>query len=111
ILDEIERHAMELCRVHLVVHYDPIVTDDEELNRMKALVEQEIRAIEPTLNIHDFRMVKGVKHTNLIFDLVVPFHCKGREEEFKQRIDERVQFENKKYYTVITFESPFHTTH
>ena len=111
ILDEIERHAMEQCRVHLVVHYDPIVTDDEELNRMKALVEQEILAIEPTLNLHDFRMVKGVKHTNLIFDLVVPFHCKGREEEFKQRIDERVQFENKKYYTVITFESPFHTTH
>ncbi|MBR4308607.1 MAG: cation transporter [Oscillospiraceae bacterium] len=107
ILDEIERHAMEELRIHLVVHYDPVVTNDEELNRMKKLVEQEIAKIESTLTLHDFRMVRGVKHTNLIFDLVVPFSLKGREREFKQQIDRRVQFENKKYYTVITFESPF----
>ena len=107
ILYEIERHAMEELRIHLVVHYDPVVTNDEELNRMKKLVEQEIAKIESTLTLHDFRMVRGVKHTNLIFDLVVPFSLKGREREFKQQIDRRVQFENKKYYTVITFESPF----
>ena len=74
---------------------------------MKSLVEKEVKAIEPTLSIHDFRMVRGVKHTNLIFDLVVPFQFKGQEAEFKKRIDQRVQFENKKYYTVITFDSPF----
>ncbi len=106
-LDEIERHALEELRVHLVVHYDPIVTNDAELNRMKKLVEQEIAQIEPALTLHDFRMVRGVTHTNLIFDLVVPFSMKGRESEFKKQIDEKVQFENKKYYTVITFESPF----
>ena len=106
-LDEIERHAMQELRVHLVVHYDPIVTNDEELNRMKGLVEQEIAKIEPALTMHDFRMVRGVTHTNLIFDLVVPFHMKGRESEFKKQIDQRVQFESQKYYTVITFESPF----
>ena len=107
ILDDIERHAKEQLRVHLVVHYDPIVTNDEELNRMKALVEQEVKSIEPSLSIHDFRMVRGVKHTNLIFDLVMPSKFKGREEEFKKRIDRKVQFENRKYYTVITFEIPF----
>lgn len=107
ILDEIERDAMKSLQVHLVVHYDPVVTNDAELNRMKDLVEKEVKAIEPTLAIHDFRMVRGVKHTNLIFDLVVPFQFKGQESEFKKRIDQRVQFENKKYYTVITFESPF----
>lgn len=107
ILDDIERDAKEQLHVHLVVHYDPVVTNDRELNRMKTLVEQEVKAIEPTLSIHDFRMVRGVKHTNLIFDLVVPFKFKGREAEFKERIDQKVQFENKKYYTVITFESPF----
>lgn len=106
-LDEIERHVMQELRVHLVVHYDPIVTNDEELNRMKSLVEQEIAKIEPALTMHDFRMVRGVTHTNLIFDLVVPFHMKGRESEFKKQIDQRVQFESQKYYTVITFESPF----
>ena len=107
ILDDIERDAKEQLRVHLVVHYDPVVTNDRELNHMKALVEKEIKAIEPSLSIHDFRMVRGVKHTNLIFDLVVPFSLKGREGEFKERIDEKVQFENRKYYTVITFESPY----
>ncbi len=107
ILDDIERAAKEQLRVHLVVHYDPIVTDDRELNRMKTLVEQEVKTIDPSLSIHDFRMVRGVQHTNLIFDLVMPFQYKGREGEFKTKIDERVQFEDKKYYTVITFESPY----
>ena len=107
ILDDIERDAMDQLRIHLVVHYDPIVTNDQELSHMKVLVEQEVKAIDSTLSIHDFRMVRGVKHTNLIFDLVIPFQFKGRESEFKNRIDERVQFENKKYYTVITFDSPF----
>lgn len=110
ILDEVERDALQQLKVHLVVHYDPIVTNDEELNHMKALVVQEIAAIEPSLTIHDFRMVRGVKHTNLIFDLVVPFHLQGRESEFRKRIEERVQFENRKYYTVITFETPFSPT-
>ena len=57
--------------------------------------------------VSGLRMVAGPTHTNLIFDLVVPFKHKGRETEFKARIDERVQFEDKKYYTVITFESPY----
>ena len=109
ILDDIERDAKQQLRIHLVVHYDPVITDDKELNHMKALVENEVKEIEPSLSIHDFRMVRGVKHTNLIFDLVIPYSLKGREAEFKKRIDERVQFENKKYYTVITFESPFST--
>ncbi len=106
ILDDIERHALESMRVHLVVHYDPVVTDDGELNRMKSLVEETLGQLDPSLKLHDFRMVRGVKHTNLIFDLVVPFDLKGKEGEFKRRIDEAVQFEDQTYYTVITFESP-----
>lgn len=107
ILDDIERAALKELRVHLVVHYDPVVTDDNELNHMKALVEHEIAQIEPTLRLHDFRMVRGTKHTNLIFDVVVPFSCKGKEAEYKRRIDECVQFEDRKYYTVITFEPAY----
>ena len=49
-------------------------------------------------------MVRGPKHTNLIFDLVLPFEMDGRREELKRLIDQRVQFENQKYYTVITFD-------
>lgn len=108
ILDDIERDALRELRVHLVIHYDPIVTDDEELNRMHALVEKEIKAIDPALSMHDFRMVRGPGHTNLIFDLVIPYSMQKQEAELKRRIDERVQFENKRYYTVITFDEASH---
>ena len=105
IIDDIERDVFRDLHVHLVIHYDPIETDNEELNHMRALVEQEICAIDPALKLHDFRMVRGPGHTNLIFDLVVPFSMTGQTAELKQRIDERVQFEDSKYYTVITFET------
>ena len=108
ILDDIERDALRELHVHLVIHYDPIVTDDEELNRMHALVEKEIHAIDPALTIHDVRMVRGPGHTNLIFDLVIPFSMANRKSELKRRIDERVQFEDAKYYTVITFDEASH---
>lgn len=104
ILDDIERDALRELRIHLVVHYDPIVTDDEELNRMRELVRREIHAIDPKLDLHDFRMVRGSEHTNLIFDLSVPFTLVGREKELRRRIEERVQFEDAKYYAVITFD-------
>lgn len=108
IIDDIERDALRDLRVHLVIHYDPIVTDDEELNQMRALVSAELKEIDPELTMHDFRMVRGPGHTNLIFDLVIPFSMKDRKSELKKRIDERVQFENKRYYTVITFDDAVH---
>ena len=95
---------MRDLRVHLVIHYDPIVTDDKELNHMRALVEKELQALDPRLSMHDFRMVRGPQHTNLIFDLAVPFDLSGKTAELKRRIDECVQFEDRKYYTVITFD-------
>ena len=90
--------------MHLVIHYDPIVTDDAELNHMRTFVQETIRAIDPELTLHDFRMVRGAQHTNLIFDLVIPYSLVGKQAELKHRIDERVQQEDRKYYTVITFD-------
>lgn len=104
ILDDIERDAMRELRVHLVIHYDPIVTDDDELNHMRTLVQKELAAIDPRLSMHDFRMVRGPQHTNLIFDLAVPYSMSDKTAELKRRIDECVQFEDSKYYTVITFD-------
>lgn len=110
IIDDIERDALQELRVHLVIHYDPIVTDDEELNQMRSLVDSELKQIDSRLTMHDFRMVRGPGHTNLIFDLVIPFSMEDRKKELKKRIDERVQFENKRYYTVITFDEAAHNT-
>ena len=108
IIDDIERDALRELQVHLVIHYDPIVTDDEELNAARALVEQEIKSIDESLSLHDFRMVRGPGHTNLIFDLVIPYSMEDRKAELKARSDERLQRQDRKYYTVITFDEVAH---
>lgn len=102
IIDDLERDVMGNLNVELVVHYDPIVTDDEELNQLKARVLDTLHGIDERLSIHDFRMVYGVGHTNVIFDLVVPLDLNDEIEELKQKINEGIQFGDKKYYAVIT---------
>lgn len=105
ILDDIERDFAANHRIQLVVHYDPVVTNDAELNQMRTLVETEIQRIDPRLTIHDFRMVRGPKHTNLIFDMALPFDMLDKQDALKSLIDEKIQFQNQKYYTVITFDT------
>ena len=105
ILDNMEREFLTRYNLHLVVHYDPLVTDDAELSHMRELVSTEVQRIDPRLSIHDFRMVRGPEHTNLIFDLAMPFELRGQEAQLKAKIDETVQFEETRYYTVITFDN------
>lgn len=104
IIDNIERDFLEQEHLHLVIHYDPLVTDDQELTHMRTLVSRELLDIDPRLSLHDFRMVRGPQHTNLVFDLPLPFDLQGKEAELKAMIDQRVQFEGAKYFTVITFD-------
>ena len=104
LIDNMEKEMAQQFKLHLVIHYDPIVTNDEENTAMYRLVKKEVHAIDPRLSIHDFRMVRGPEHTNLIFDLVLPFELKDKKKELKALIDEKVQFQGSKYYTVITFD-------
>jgi len=104
IIDDIERDCMKRHNIHLCIHYDPIVTDDEELNHMKQLIQSCIHRIDSRLSIHDFRMVKGPGHTNLIFDMIIPYEMKSRRQELKEQIDRAVRQESERYYTVITFD-------
>lgn len=104
IIDSIERDFMEKHNIHLVVHYDPLVMDDEELNHMRALVQEAIHGIDERFSLHDFRMVRGPAHTNLIFDLAIPFEADEDRDDILRKINECVQFEDSKYHTVITFD-------
>ena len=104
IIDDIERDFLTKHNIHLVIQYDPIVTDDKELNHMRELVLRVIEDIDPRMSIHDFRMVRGPGHTNLIFDLVIPFEMSNRKKELSRLINDRIQFESEKYYAVITFD-------
>lgn len=104
IIDDIERDALRELKVHLVIHYDPVVTDDAQLNDLRRKVTQIIKAYDEALSIHDFRMVQGPGHTNLIFDVALPFYLKEQKSQIREAVDRALAQEPTKYYTVITFD-------
>ena len=103
-IDVIERRLYEERGVQASIHMDPIVADDEEVNKMKALVCEKVKSIDERLDIHDFRFVKGVTHTNLIFDVYVPFEIKQSDEEIKKTIADKMFEVDKSYFTVVTVD-------
>ena len=105
LIDDMERECLQSHGVHLVIHYDPVVTDDPELDRMHVRVEQILHTIDLRLGVHDFRMVPGNEHTNLIFDVILPTDLRGKEGEIQARLEQELN-ENSpvRYYPVITFD-------
>lgn len=108
IIDEIERKIMHELKIIMTIHMDPILIDDELTNNAKKLVNGIIAEIDPALSMHDFRLVYGETHTNLIFDLVVPYECKIDNDVLKSIIDEKLSKEETNYYTVIVFDREYH---
>lgn len=104
LIDEMEREVRKKLGVELVIHYDPIVTDDEELSRIHAYVAQILREENPQLTVHDFRMVRGRAHTNVIFDLVLPFSMEGRKSQLQELVERKLKEAGKPYRAVITFD-------
>lgn len=104
IIDGLERSCLDELKVHLCIHYDPIVTDDPELNHMRQVVTDCLARLDPGLSVHDFRMVRGAARTNLIFDLVVPDSV--HLDDVQQAVDQAVSRESDKYAMVITFDRP-----
>lgn len=106
IVDSIEREIHNNLNILMTIHMDPIEVNDELTNKCKEMVNRIIHSIDPLLDLHDFRIVSGESHTNLIFDLVVPFECKYSNDQLKQKIDMQLSEENTNYYTVIVFDKP-----
>lgn len=104
IIDDIERNVLEKLSVNLVIHYDPVVTDDEELNYMRDVVVDIIIEIDSRLTLHDFRMVRGAKRTKLVFDLVIPYSMEEEKHRLKEIIDKGIKTEGKHYDAVICFD-------
>lgn len=105
IIDDLERECLKSHGVHLVIHYDPIVTDDPELDRMHIRVEQLLHTYDIRLGVHDFRMVPGKGHVNLIFDVVLPTDLRGQEENITDSLEKALNQDSAvKYYPVITFD-------
>ena len=105
IIDDMERECMTQYGIHLVIHYDPVVVNDPELERMRQLVAAILRVRDGRLSIHDFRMVPGAGHTNLIFDVALPFDLRGQEQTIQTALEAALNdLGQGKYYTVITFD-------
>lgn len=104
IIDNIERLCQEKFNLQLCIHYDPVITDDPQLNEAKELVTTYVQDLDSRLSLHDFRMVVGPTHTNLIFDMVIPFGYSLTHQELKEKIDSAVKAKHPNYYTVITFD-------
>lgn len=105
IIDDMERECFTSHGIQLVIHYDPIVTDDPELVRMHTLVDSILFDYDSRLRTHDFRMVQGTGHTNLIFDIVLPDDIRKQESQIRLHLNDQLSREEKTYYTVITFDS------
>ena len=105
LIDDMERECLRNHNVHLVIHYDPVVTDDPVTNRMKEQVTQVLADIDIRLQFHDFRMVAGDGHTNLIFDISMPAELADQKKEIHRTLETKLsQREGKQIYTVITFD-------
>lgn len=107
VVDEVERQVYEKMKIMMTLHMDPIEVDNQSVQENKQMVEEIITSIEPKMTIHDFRTVIGPTHTNLIFDVVVPYECKMKNEEILNQIEEKLKGKEKTYYVVITFDRSF----
>lgn len=106
-IDVIERTVDSELNVRMTIHMDPIEVDNEQVNECKEKVRAIIKSLDDRLHIHDFRLVSGDTHINVIFDLVVPYDCGYTDEQLKFHIDSELEKEKEKYYSVITFDRDF----
>ena len=104
-IDDMERECLRSHNVHLVIHYDPVVIDDPELTALKEKVLCLLQTRDPRLSLHDFRMVPGKRHMNLVFDVALPRDMKDRGEELRKWVDDTLNADGDKiYHVIITFD-------
>lgn len=106
-IDIIEQELKEKFGCETVIHMDPIETDNEVVARFKETVVEAIKEIHKDATIHDFRMVPGPKHNNLIFDAVIPYDIKESKEELKSRISNLIKDKCPNCNAVVTIDRPY----
>lgn len=107
IIDQMEQDIFEGFGCITTIHMDPIVVDNEEINKMRKETEEIVKSINEKFSIHDFRMTDGGERINLIFDLVIPTDEKVNVEETVTKIQNEIHNKNKKYYAVIKAEHSY----
>ena len=104
IIDNIERDFLKEDGIHLVIHLDPVVTEDQRANALSQQVRGLVSKIYPQVSIHDFRVVWGITHSNVVFDVAAPFSLQDSDEEIREKIGDAVAGLDSSYRTVITID-------
>ncbi len=103
-IDLIERELKKKLQLHAVIHMDPVAAPNERTEAVCKELEQAIHQVDPALSFHDFRMVEGITHTNLIFDVLAPFQIAMTNTELTEAISAKMRQKEPGYYCVITID-------
>ena len=108
VIDRIEREAMEKMGLFLVIHMDPVETEDKKVLAIKKDAEEIIKEMDKRVSIHDFRVVGGRDHKNLIFDMVIPYeYDKEKQNDLREEFARRLREKNDRYHAGITMERSY----
>ena len=107
VIDNVEHRLKEELCCAAVIHMDPVSTTDVETLELKQVVTDIVKEIDPVLSIHDFRVVKGPTHTNLIFDMVLPFDYELSDTEVADRVQNRIWKYNPVCFAVIEIDKAY----
>ena len=111
VIDQVEEELREKLGCEAVIHMDPIAVDDEAVFSMRARLAAQVKELGEDVTIHDFRMVQGPTHTNLIFDAVIPYELNLSEAEAKARIQKIVLQNGDHYFAVVKIDRPYVQKH
>ena len=106
-IDNVEKQLHDKLGCEAVIHMDPIVTNDEAVNVTHQRIAALVRGIDENISIHDFRMVTGPTHTNVIFDAVVPYGCKMSDREAEEKIKKAVHELDPSYFAVVQIDKSY----
>ena len=104
LIDNIERDFSRDLGIHMVIHLDPVIVGDARTDALHCKVQSLVTALYPTVTIHDFRVIWGVTHSNIVFDAAVPFSVKDSDTVITQKLEAEIQKLDPDYRTVVTID-------
>ena len=106
-IDNIEEELKEHLNCHATIHMDPVAVNDEQVNKLKEIAEKTVKEIDGKITIHDFRIVAGPTHTNLIFDAVLPYGFRMTNSQFKELANKKSNECDSTLFAVIDIDQAY----
>ena len=108
-IDNIEKECLQKLKIQTVIHMDPVVINDPQRNHFKEVVAEALKEVNPDLHFHDFRIVSGPTHVNLVFDIVLPFELKSKKDEIQSKLEDLIHQKEPNTYLVISYDDEYTT--